>query len=158
MTIAIALVLRPSRLLQCITISFALLLTSVAVAIAGLSGHGIWLRTIAAVACMGAAAGLVWRVTLMNCRRWRITVDGHGRFHFQSPQSSATSVSFSATLQPETVVWPSALFLVLRRRDNDNMINLVVLSDALGGDEFRRLSIACRWVMAHATSKAVPDL
>ena len=53
---------------------------------------------------------------------------------------------------PGSVIWPQMLLLRLRTLGDDNMINLMILSDAVSTDEFRRLSIACRWIVAKANS------
>lgn len=121
-------------------------------------GHTLWLRMPAAVICLVSAVVIFLQVRRANLRHWRITVDGNGRFHCQLPQTQRTITDFQCELDVKTVIWPTALFLNLRRLDNDNMINLVILSDALDGDEFRQLSIACRWMMTRSTSKAAPDL
>ena len=117
-----------------------------------------WIRAILAIICLSTAVILFLHVRRINSRCWQVAVDGNGRFHCQLPKPERFLSHFHGELDNKTVIWPSALFLILRRLDNDNMINLVVLSDALDDEDFRRLSIACRWKMTHSTPKAVPDL
>ena len=93
-------------------------------------------------------------------KRWHISISGQGRFHCTLPGEQPDDLidvgpddSHSFELAAGSILWSGLLILRLKRFDDDNMINLVVLSDAVSEDEFRRLSVACRWINSHARPK-----
>lgn len=156
MSIAIAVVLQPSKIVRCCVMSFSLFLVMIGIYIGSLENYSYLIRCILTGIC-GLAS---WLSFLYNKKiaktRWRLSIDGKGQLRCQ-PDSSLRAESFLSSqeinylnLVTGTTLWPHALFLRLENREDNVMLNLVVLPDVLTKDEFRRLSVACRWIMARA--------
>ncbi|WP_133166926.1 hypothetical protein [Solimicrobium silvestre] len=119
----------------------------------------ILIRSFLAVLC-GLAAYRIFFQHQKNAKKiWHIAIDGKGQLRCLPVSSSAitpTNREFFESnpfyLMSGTTLWARVLFLRLHCLEDDVMINLVILSDALSRDEFRRLSVACKWIVAHAES------
>jgi len=160
MSIALSFVLHPSRKLQILAITFSIVLLLVGVFTACTIALPFYLRLVLASTFALSALGSCWYVKAVLNRRWYISIDGQGEFYChliasqeKFPVSDAPLSSDACRLSASTVLWSKILFLRLQRLKDDNMINLVILSDAVSGAEFRRLSIACRWVVAQVKRK-----
>jgi hypothetical protein len=158
MSIAVSVVVYPSRILRILLISVALLVAGIDVAvIAGWLGElGLLPRTLAGMpigfmAFFGFYHGVRHRKTL------HIDISGAGQIRV------AEEVSFSPCerevdphLKPngtvvemldDSTLWPG--LLVLRLRAGDGRVTVVpILLDCVSKDAFRALSVACRWVAA----------
>jgi hypothetical protein len=153
MSIAISVVLRPSKILRFCTISFAVLLLSIGIYIGNLKTLSLPNQSVLIALCCFAA----WHSFFYNQKiaktSWRIHIDGQGQLRCQ-PNTQAADATDSPllNLMPGTTLWTHALFLRLHNQEQNIRMNLVVLSDALSKDEFRRLAVACKWIVAHAES------
>lgn len=145
MSIAISVVLHPSKILRFCTLTFALFLLFLGIYIGTLKSLPIANQSILIALCCFAA----WRSFLYSQKiaqtSWRIHIDGQGQLRCQQADSDSDPFNLVAG----TTLWTHALFLRLHHREKNMKINLVVLSDALSKDEFRRLSVACKWIIAH---------
>ena len=157
MPIALSLVLHPSKKLQILALLFSVILLLVGIATGYASSFSSSLRIVVAALLVVSALVICWHVKTELQKHWAISITEHGEFHCHllsaHTEAFAQDGSEIRQLADGTVLWPKILFLRLQRLKDDNMINLVVLSDALSEDEFRRLSIACRWIVAHAKQK-----
>jgi|GEM_PF-3226445 len=154
MSIALTLVLRPSRVLQISAIFFSILLIAIAVQIGCNESIAIYLRIGAALFCLSLSLVNILHASAIGTKGWHISISGQGEIRCQMKKNLSDSKK-NHQIQPYrlvagTTIWPKMLFLRLRSVDSDDKINLVIPSDALDKDEFRRLSIACRWIVKHA--------
>ena len=152
MSIAISVVLQPSKILRFCVISFAFLLLFIGIYIANLKTLSLLNQSVLIALCCFAA----WRSFLFNQKiaktSWRIHIDGHGQLRCHSTAQAEDVFGDVVKLVAGTTLWTQALFLRLHNQEKNVNINLVILSDALSKDEFRRLSVACKWIVAHAES------
>lgn len=145
MSIAISVVLRPSKILRYCTIFFSFLLLSIGVYIGSLD-HLSLLERSAFIAVCTFAAWLSFIYAQRHAKtQWHLNIDGKGQLHCQA-DSSAESRPFK--LVTGTTLWAQALFLRLHNSEDNLQMNLVILPDALSKDEFRRLLVACKWIIA----------
>lgn len=152
--IAIAVVLQPSKTMRICIMLFAVLLLSIGIYIACLDTLSALNQYASMVACFFAA----WRIHLyyqqITKTSWHMSIDGHGQLRCRSESlqriSSSEVDSNPMKLVAGTTLWAHALFLRLYNPKEKRTLNLVVLPDALSKDEFRRLSVACRWIIARA--------
>ena len=111
------------------------------------------MRFIIAGSCLVAAlSGFYWaaqtrktfRIDISDIGQIRLEeYIGAGRFSSLAEAAKGNVVS----LLPDSALWPH--FLLLRLRGEDNQITVLpILRDCVGSEEFRALSIACRWIAA----------
>jgi len=154
MSIALTVVLRPSKILQYFAIFFSILLVIIAIHVGCDVSLPMYFRIGLALFCLIGSLANMFYVSSYIKKKCRISISGQGEFRCDLQTSSFKSkhihLLHSYCLSTGTTLWPKMLFLRLRRLDNDDKINLVIPSDALDKDEFRRLSIACRWITKHA--------
>ncbi len=162
MSIAITVVLRSSKLLHASTLFFSLFLALIGIYLGSLKIFSLLVQFVFVVFCFYAA----WRSFLyghnLTKAKWHISIDGQGHFRCQSSifKLNASAVNFPDDVSPDgvlfnlvagTTLWANALFLCLRNQGGET-INLIIFPDALDKGEFRRLSIACKWIVAHTKS------
>ncbi len=157
MSIALAVVIQPSKLLQlCVTL-FASLLIVIGVYVTCLPHLSIFARSVLVAFCCFA----VWRGFVYNQKvaqlSWRLIVSNQGQLWCQLNSLPSNSIqtkiflkSTAVNLLAGTTLWANVLFLRLYNAEYETTINLVVFPDALSPDEFRRLSIACKWIVTQA--------
>ena len=153
MSIALSVVLHPSKKLQILAILFSACLFLIGVYFASCATLPLYLRLFLLSCCL--LASLVnYLINKRNAKLTRtVLISGQGDLRIISGQTGSTPKSSDNqiyVMSPGTVLWPRLLVLRLRRLEDDNMINLMVPFDAVSQDEFRRLSIACRWIVAQA--------
>lgn len=153
MSIAISVVLRPSKIVRFCTISFALCLLFIGIYIGSQNTIPVLNKFVLIATCCFAA----WRSFLYSHKTaqtsWRIHIDGRGKLRCQSTAKAGDVLKGNPlNIMAGTTLWTSALFLRLHNREENIQLNLVVLPDALSNNEFRRLSVACRWIIAHTKS------
>jgi len=158
MSIAISFILHPSKILRFLAIAFSILLVLVAIYVGCFGVIPFPLRVALVLLCLvGSIHNLITHFTASQ-RHWHIAVGGQGDFRCAIIDShgcavnSSSSSSLSYRLAPGSILWSKILILRLQGQNDDNMLNLMVLSDAVSDDEFRCLSIACRWINSHTTS------
>lgn len=159
MSIDLSVVIHPSKKLQILAMLFSICLILIGIHLACFSFIPIYLKIIFATSCFIAALFNFFVTKAASRNRWRVLINGRGEIRCQritgsGEPSSNSDVFFkqSCYLVSGTVIWSQLLLLRLRTLDDDNMINLMILSDAVSSDEFRRLSIACRWIVAQTNS------
>lgn len=153
MSIAVSAVVLPSRFLlaavgvMCIGIALC----------AGLIGAGHIgalskpIRLLIAGSCIFAAfSGFYW--TARTRKTFRIDISDIGQIRLEEYTGSGKFSSLAeraksnmVNLMPDSTIWTHLLLLRLRGED-DQIKVLPILRDCVDDDDFRRLSIACRWI------------
>ncbi len=156
MSLALTATAYPSKKLRKYAILFSLLLILVGVFIAELPHLSVLARVVLATACFAVSGLNYFKINRLQQCVWQITIDSKGEIHCRRGDFCPRSLKINHVypsnpyqLMHGTTLWHRTLFLRLRRLNDDEMINLVILSDALTHDEFRRLAIACHWIDAH---------
>lgn len=153
MSIAVALVLHPSRILRCGLALFLALLGGIFFYMATL-GHISFLARIVWLGLLGFA---IWRglVIYQNIAQtyWRLMVDERGQVRCCQAKHPDTSPSFSSSdhssmyqLSLDSTIWSHSLFLHLTHAQHKSLY-LVIMPDMLSQEAFRQLSICCRWLI-----------
>jgi hypothetical protein len=154
MSIALTVVLRSSKMLQVFAIFFSILLMATAIHVGCNVSLAMYLRIVLSLICLTASLANIFCIDSYLKKQWHIAISGQGEFrcslsaNFLEPGKMHLLQSYY--LAGGTTLWSKMLFLRLRGLNDDDKINLVIPSDALNKDEFRRLSIACRWIVKHA--------
>ena len=85
--------------------------------------------------------------------RWQIAISAQGQITCHRIESSISTLATDSdlvTLSAGSILHHSVLFLHFKKTNDNNVINLMVLSDALSRNEFRLLSIACHCLLRRA--------
>lgn len=151
--IAIAAVLKPSKTMRLCATLFAILLLIIGAYIGCLKTPNPLNQYAFTAICFFAA----WRIYLYQQQiaktAWHMNIDGQGQLRCQSkPFSSQALDSNPLKLGAGTTLWARALFLRIYNQKEKVTHNLIVFPDMISKDEFRRLSVACRWIIARQTS------
>ena len=151
MSIAISAVLHPSKIARVCTITFALFLLLIGIYIGSLTTLPMLYQfALIATCCLAAWGSFLYSQKIAQAS-WCIHVDGQGKLRCQSIAKAGDVLKRNPlNIMAGTTLWTHALFLRLNNQEENIRINLVVLPDALSKDEFRRLSVACKWIVAHA--------
>ncbi|MBS1169485.1 MAG: fliK [Burkholderiaceae bacterium] len=151
MSIAISVIVKPSRML------FRLLLAMcLCVALAGIViGGEIWGHyTLSARVALATACFVSAFIAILQIPRQRIAysidISGIGQIRIRQyslRQQEVTGEWESVRLAEASTIWPSLMFLRLESRQRKKFV-LRVFPDSVSADEFRALSVACRWIVA----------
>ncbi|MET3107193.1 toxin CptA [Oxalobacteraceae bacterium GrIS 2.11] len=150
MSIALSIVLRPSRKLHVIAILFSIQLVLIGIYLGCQTSISLYYRFPLACLCMLVSFGNFINIHEYVKKIWHIHVSNQGEI-----RCDVKSLCIDAhdnggeshyVLNEGCTLWSNILFLRLRSLNSDSKINLVILSDSLNNDEFRRLSLACRWL------------
>ncbi|MFI4938735.1 MAG: protein YgfX [Burkholderiales bacterium] len=157
MSIAVSVVVKPSRLLFILVAGICLgaALVGVSVGLGVVGELPVWERTLYAGFCIFLAlAGLVR--TARRRKTFHVDISGTGQIRLRA---EGQSLSFARMQEPnddgllvkllaDSTIWPR--FLLLRLRAEDGRIHIVpILHDCLPEEPFRAISVACRWIAAH---------
>ncbi|MFP5392708.1 MAG: protein YgfX [Gammaproteobacteria bacterium] len=153
MSIALSVLVRPSRLLRWALAAHGAVLGALALALlSGRAGPVAWPGALAAMA--GLAACALVRAALLARTAHQIDVSGLGelrvtvKHHESTAVGTASSQPVSMRLLPGSTLWPYLLVLLLARRDSQRrrgaVLALLVLPDSLPPDQFAALAVACR--------------
>lgn len=160
MSIAISVVVRPSRLAFCARASISLLSFVVGVAIAGsmVGEIGPVERTMLAASCGLLAAAALYDAA-RNATAQRLDISGIGQIRLVETTALAAPAlteeradipraGEAVSLMDDSTFWP--FLMVLRLRSvSGRKTTVIVLPDSVGREQFRALSVACRWIAAH---------
>ncbi|WP_406675694.1 protein YgfX [Sapientia aquatica] len=160
MSIALSVFVHPSKILRSCAIFFSFCLLFISGYLCTQTQLLLSVQVFAVVIC-ALASFLSFRQYLQySVRSWHLLVLGQGQLRCCSIDGYAgNQVSHKChdnnvyKLLSGTTLWPKILFLRLQSLECDENVNLVILSDALSNDDFRRLSIACRWIVKHAQTE-----
>jgi toxin CptA len=160
MSIAVSAVVRPSRLLLAAIGAMCLCILSVAVTV-GFGAVGelpFGSRVAIAVICAGTAFSCFF-AAIQSRKTFHIDISGVGQIRL-SQDNDAAGISGSrerpdqrgsgevVQLLADSTIWPGMLLLRLAGQ-NRRVTNLLILPDSLAAQDFRALSVACRWIAAH---------
>ncbi|WP_158590398.1 flagellar hook-length control protein [Noviherbaspirillum cavernae] len=162
MSIAVSVVVKPSRLLLilvggvCASVIAAGSMISLGV-IGNLSAlpRGV----IAVFSFFPALFGFYH--TVQNRKAIHIDISGIGQVRLkelsasigscQEPNWPHVNSSVPVRLLQDSTLW-SQLLLLRLQTDNGTVVVVSILPDCVSRDEFRALSVACRWIAAHKSS------
>lgn len=150
MSIAVSLMIRPSRCLQMVVSGFCVLIFAMAgMVVSGLTGS----FSLAGKALVGMAGLLGVATSFLVFRRqqqtWQMNISPEGVIRLcretHAGQPDETSGVFR--LLPDSTLWSGVMLLRLQS-DAGQIVSLCVLSDSVAPHEFRALSVALRWIAA----------
>jgi hypothetical protein len=159
MSIAVSVMVKPSRLLLMTVGAMCLLVAAIGVIIA--SGHVGGLHAIARPSisiCSFFLAVFGFYHTARNQLTLHIDISGTGQIRVARGGGSTSSCREQnwphvtngevVRMMKDSTIWPK--LLLLRLQAEDGKITVVpVLPDCVSRDSFRALSVACRWIAAH---------
>ena len=159
MSIAVSAVVRPSRIVLCLTLGMS----------AGSAAIGILLasnvvcsmlpsvRLLLAAACVFAGVLVACQILRKRCAQ-RIEISGNGQIRvlpcLASPSNnhaSSEQIGNADCLQnllPSSTLWSHVMILNLGSNEGTKK-TLLILPDTLPPTSFRALSVACHWIAAH---------
>ncbi|WP_253273694.1 flagellar hook-length control protein [Collimonas arenae] len=165
MSIALSAVIKPSRLLFVLVVVECTLVGLIGALIAcGIVGNLLLPERLAlATLCVLAAAYGMLRY-YRDRRTIQIDVSGTGQIQIAEIAKpvaiNANQVSapmlMPAQLLQGTTIWSHLLLLRLRLASG-SVRTIAILPDCVSKDSFRVLSVACRWIAAHANRKNGAD-
>ena len=157
MSIAVSSVIKPSRLLLAIfsCLCAGIALATYLVVVIQMRHAGVGAQVTVAGVC-AALVGVMFHHLFQRQRIVRIDISGEGQIrltsqidgHDNDKNVHAQSSGDLMTLLPGSTLWSRMLILRLINDPGQTKV-LIVLPDSLSGDEFRSLSVACRWIAAH---------
>jgi toxin CptA len=159
MSIAVSAVVQPSKLLFVITASMcgAIGLVGVLIAAGWVEDLPSLSRTIIAGVCIFMASWAFNRFAA-NRKSLHIDISGIGQIRLAEHNELAAvlagsanqSPAFGEVLQLHTASTLWSFFLLLRLQSKDEKVKVLpILPDCVGSDNFRALSVACRWIATH---------
>ena len=152
MSIAVSVVVRPSKMLLALRLCLSAGVLGIGVAIGmGLIGeNALSLRLWMAVACLSLA--IYAAVCAVRDKKSRlIDISGNGQIRLADTVVGAqpsTTGSMLVELMADSTLWSNLLLLRLQTEDHQ-IINLLILPDRVDRDSLRALSVACRWIASH---------
>lgn len=159
MSIAVSAVVRPSRVVLCLTVLMCLGSVLVGVLIGSnlLVPMAPLARSILAAGCALAALIAAYQTLCNRCVNY-IDISGNGQIRVYVSKSLPSSFQDSRRLRhntgslqhllPSSTLWSHLLILNLRS-ENGKTMTLLVLPDVMSESSFRALSVACHWIAAH---------
>ncbi len=153
MSIAVSVVVRPSRLLRLALLAYGAAHAACAAAVAGAQGGVMRAPAPLAGACLLAAA-LAWRRALRPEMTLQIDVSGLGEIRLTVQHKLGTTPADGAPLRllPGSTLWPRLLLLLLSADDGRRQAVVLVLPGSVAPAQFRALSVALR-VIARRDNK-----
>lgn len=162
MSIAVTVVVRPSRVLNALLRGMCLCVASVGIAIgfAWIGDLSLTFRISIAVACIMASTACFY--AKYNRDMYRISISGDGQMRVSEYAAVSGAMGhfacedvygevFPVSLQDNSIVWPLLLLLRLKA-DNEKTFIVPILTDSLSASGFRSLSVACQWIAMHNQS------
>ena len=159
MSIAVSVVLRPSRLLLAIVgcLCTGIVFAAGMIGLAGVGELPFYPRLSIAGGCLFAALSGFY-CAVRQRKTFHIEISGIGQIRLmeysgiaalsrQSEWLSGQDGGESVRLMPDSTIWPHLLLLRLQNDDN-RIIVLPILRDCIAVEEFRTLLVACRWIAA----------
>ncbi|MFZ6862770.1 protein YgfX [Undibacterium sp. Ji67W] len=155
MTIALTVVIKPSRIILCAMLSMCFLaslalqlfLSNQQFPIFSYPGSS-YLASTLAFCLFGGYALHVW--CNEGVCRLDIAADGEMIWR-EETQSSVSGSAFPVTLGSHSVIWNAAMVLHISTSDSTNR-TLIVLKDSLDAVSFQRLRVSLLWVRQHHLS------
>lgn len=145
MSIALAVKLKPSRILQGLAISMCLLANLAVVLAFSAFAMPYWLKLAAAAVSLilsAVALMLFWR----DQKSQQLHISNGGQINLHLPDALQTAGhDFLVKLDAQSTLWPHLLSLYLRAEDG-RLHKLLILPDSLDDESFRALSAALHWI------------
>lgn len=151
MSIALSVMIIPSRMLA-IAVS-AMCVISCASACYSAARAGIAPLMLAVLLSIICGSGMYALLRFFRGRRrFRLDISESGDMLLRSPEVMSSAEDRSVRLDRHTSLRSACLLLHLRT-DEGALVILPVLRDSVSADDFRRLSVALRWLEMHASRK-----
>lgn len=160
MSIAVSAVVKPSGVLFAMVGGMAVgaILLAVLIAAGAVGDSAFAPRVVAATVCILIVLQGFCRFALNRIPR-RIEISGGGQIRLAKQYSSAHSADSGIVkssgellqLTRNSICWPGMLLLLLQTEGGQTYI-LPVLRDSVAPDDFRAMSVACRWIVARSHS------
>jgi toxin CptA len=162
MSIAVSAVVKPSKLLFAITTSMCLVVVLIGIMIAlGCVGNlSLLSKVVIAGLCIFMACWAFSRFAA-NRKSLHIDISGIGQIRLAEHNELAAVLAGDVNqspvfgevlqLQAASTIWSYLLLLRLQGTGQEVKI-LPILPDSVGTDNFRALSVACRWIATHNNS------
>jgi hypothetical protein len=168
MTIAVSVVVRPSRALLFLVAIMAAMALLAAVLI--LFGHNQDLNLGQCIQISAIVTILAGAMVFRQCKRrktFHIDISGIGQirltqysgvsiFHNKIDLALDGTLGRLVHLSPDSILWSQFLLLRLKP-EQGTIISIPVLIDSVSGSGFAKLSVACRWIAAQSTSREMID-
>jgi toxin CptA len=144
MSIAVSVVIIPSRVLRLVRLAFGFANLGAAAALGFVAPWPSWLAVAGAGCCLLAGV-LVLRSAGLDSKVSRIDISGLGQLRQTVQQGIGLNNATAALVQllPSSTIWPGLLLLRLRGEDGA-VRSLVLAADSIEAGQFRRLSVAIR--------------
>ena len=162
MSIAVTVVVRPSRFLNALLCGMCLCVAMVGIAIgfAWVSDMSLLYRLPIAAACVFTAT-VCLRLNF-NRDAYQIGISDDGQIRLskydlvfaevtRSACGEACEEVFLVSMEDNSLIWPLLLLLRLKA-DNKKTFIVPICADAVSASGFRSLSVACRWIATHNKS------
>ena len=169
MSIAVSIVIKPSRLLALLVYGVCVCAGLVGVLLwFGVFGESLdWLRRLCGAITVLLSLGSGFYVASFLGTTYHLDISGTGqiRLRIAVPKADRQPVGNPSVmphktagetklviLQTNSTLWPH--FLLLRLRGEDDCLYVVpIMYDCISGDAFRGISVACRWISGHRFSQ-----
>lgn len=156
-SIAVSVVVKPSKILLCTVFLFSLSVTLIAAGVAlGFIGD-LPLTIRIFVVCLtlfAVACALNWLIRQRKIVRLDISMNGQIRLVEHNGLTDLPLLCQDEPegdpvmqLMPDSVLWGSMLLLRFKSEAHER-ITLLILRDSINAHAFRALSVACRWIAA----------
>jgi hypothetical protein len=169
MSIAVSIVIKPSRLVFAATSAICLgcALIGAAVGLGRIGEQPFAMRIAIAAACIAASLG-AFCYAAWSRKAHHVDISGIGQIRLMETTAVAGLVSGDnsiggrrtgevVTLMDDSTLWPGLMVLRLQTADR-RIRTVIVLPDSVDRHGFRALSVACRWIAAHSDHSRQPDL
>lgn len=167
MTIAVSVMVSPSRMLIIAVRSMALLAVFAIVLIlfanANLSAIFRFQIVLVASILLGSALFLLQRPG----KTFHIDISGIGQIRLT--QYSGVSIPYKNTgmpldgssgqlvqLSPDSILWPHLMLLRLKAAQGETL-SIPVLNDSVNASDFAQLLVACKWIAAQPAARKIND-
>ncbi len=149
MSIALSAIIRPSKLLFFLSLTMCACIATVGLLVGlNLAGNFIFAARLA-IACLSIVLVFLALFQISRKRKtFRIDISGIGQIRLVQYEPSHRE--YDATwetvrLAKATILWPGLMFLCLESGEGRTTL-LPVMPDSVSAEEFRGLSVACRWI------------
>jgi toxin CptA len=160
MSIAVSALVHPSKLLARLEIAMGLFVALIGFLVISSWGDGLAPipRFVAAVICVPVSIWIILHHVIPG-KSLHIDISGNGQIRIREYYELTSSVGplemhkdhgKIVYLMMSSTLWPH--MMVLRLQGEDGQLKVVtILQDSMGAEEFRALSVACRWIATHKT-------
>ncbi|CAN5757589.1 hypothetical protein BH11PSE12_BH11PSE12_30380 [soil metagenome] len=153
MSIAVSVIILPSRTLARLVLLMSVLATACTIYVLARIGWSAFIALIALVFLLLLSAG-VWIFVSRHRQIGQIDIADSGGIIFRTlNRHHVVLASTAVTLSEKSSLWPYLLLLHLQPSQG-KVIVVPILRDSVGRESFRMLSVALQWISVHASNPA----